>query len=399
MSCQTGWGSGIQAERAAGVAADVEEISGAEAMPFDRGSVSFRMLELPRTFPEDWAERFAEEAAGSLDSVGTGQQRGWVTGRHLLDSKIDEDTGSYAGWVRLALRLAERKVPAALLQAECRMEELATMAAEGKTYLKAKQRSEIRQAAMERLLPGMPPQLKAIPFVYQPGAAHMYATALPVSQLDALNAALAGTLGFGGEPATPEVLGAKLRKVDLRDLHGTSFSPEMEEEAMEAAPGREFLTWLWFRADTQNGRVDLPGRRELGVLLEGPLTFTHEGKGAHAALLKKGEPVNSIEAKTCLLGGKKLKEAKITFALDDENVWSFGLEADQFLIRGLKLPQGEGALDSFSRFQQRMVNLEQWREIFLELFGTFVDERADTKRWKKTVGEIREWVKGRPARR
>ena len=69
------------------------------------------------------------------------------------------------------------------------------------------------------------------------------------------------------------------------------------------------------------------------------------------------------------------------------------------MIRGLKLPQGEGALDSFSRFQQRMVNLEQWRDIFLELFGSFVDERADSRKWKKAVGEIREWVKGRPARR
>ena len=368
-------------------------------MPFDRGSMSFRMLELPRVFPDDWVERFAEEAAGSLDSVGAGQQRGWVTGRHLLDSKITEDSAMHAGWVRLALRLAERKVPSALLQAECRMEELAAMAAEGKAYLKAKQRSEIRQSVTERLLPNMPPQLKAIPFLHKPGSAHLYATALPISQLDVFNASMAATLGFGGEPATPEVLGVLLKKVDLRDLPGTSFSPEMEGEAMEAAPGREFLTWLWFKSESQNGRMALSEGRELGVLVEGPLTFTHEGNGAHSAVLKKGEPVNSIEAKTCLLGGKKLKEAKITFALDDENTWSFGIEADQFLFRGLKLPQGEGQLDAVSRFQERMIFLEQWREMFLDLFGAFAGARADSKKWKATVSDIREWVKGRPARR
>jgi hypothetical protein len=368
-------------------------------MPFDRGSVSFRMLELPRTFPGNWVERFAEERAGALEDVGSGQQRGWVTGRHLLDANITEETALYAGWVRLALRQAERKVPAALLQAECRMEELAVQAAEGKPYLKAKQRSEIRQSVTERLLPNMPPQLKAIPFVYMPGSAHLYVTALPVSQLDVFNASLAATLGFGGEPATPEALGVLLKKVDLRDLAGTSFSPEMEGEAMEAAPGREFLTWLWFKAETQNGRVALAEGRELGVLLEGPLTFMHEGNGAHAAVLKKGAPENSIEAKTCLLSGKKLKEAKITFALDEQNTWSFGFEADQFLIRGLKLPQGEGALDAVSRFQERMIFLEQWREIFLDLFGAFVDVRGDSRKWKAAVAEIREWVKGRPGRR
>lgn len=368
-------------------------------MPFDRGSMSFRMLELPRGFPADWVDRFAREAARSLDAVGADPQRGWVTGRHLLDANITEESAMTAGWIQLALRQAERKVPSALLQAECRMEELAVMAAEGKPYLKAKARAEIRHGVTERLLPDMPPQLKAIPFVYQPGSDHLYAAALPVAQLDVLNAAFAATLGFGGEPALPEVLGMKMRRVDLRDLPGTSFSPEMEEEAMEAAPGREFLTWLWFKSDSQNGRLALTEGRELGVLIEGPLLFLHEGRGAHAALLKKGEPVNSLEAKTCLLGGKKLKEAKITFALDEETQWAFGFEADQFLVRSLKLPQGEGSLDSISRFQERMMHLEQWREIFLDLFGAFLDARTDAARWKTVTADIRDWVKGRPGRR
>ena len=368
-------------------------------MPFESGSVSFRMMELPRAFPKNWAEKFAAEAAGSLEAVGEGQQRGWVTGRHLLDAHITEDSALHAGWVRLALRQAERKVPAALLKAECRMEELATQAAEGKAYLKAKQRAEIRQSVTERLLPNMPPQLKAIPFVYMPGATHLYVTALPVSQWDVFQASLVSTLGFGGSPATPETLGATLAKADLKDFAGTSFSPEMEGEAMEAAPGREFLTWLWFKAETQNGRVALAEGRELGVLLEGPLTFTHEGNGAHAAVLKKGMPENSIEAKTCLLSGKKLKEAKITFALDEQVAWSFGFEADQFLVRGLKLPQGEGQLDSISRFQERMIFLEQWREIFLDLFGTFLRARTDSKKWKQATADIREWIQGRPGRR
>ena len=368
-------------------------------MPFESGSVSFRMLELPRAFPKNWLERFAKEAAGPLDAVGAGQQRGWVTGRHLLDAHIAEETALHAGWVRLALRQAERKVPPALLRAECRMEELAVQAAEGKAYLKAKERAEIRQAVTERLMPNMPPQLKAIPFVYLPGAAHLYVAALPVAQLDVFNAALLATLGFGGSPATPETLGATLKRADLRDFPGASFSPEMEGEAMEAAPGREFLTWLWFKAETQNGRLALSAGEELGVLLEGPLTFTHEGHGAHVSVLKKGAPENSIEAKTCLLSGKKLKEAKITLALDEQRTWAFGFEADQFLVRGLKLPQGEERLDAISRFQERMAFLEQWREIFLDLFGAFLDVRTDSKKWKNAVGDIRAWVQGRPGRR
>ncbi len=368
-------------------------------MPFESGSISFRMVELPRAFPADYVERFAREAAGSLDDVGAMESRGWVTGRHLMDSHITEESAMNAGWVRLDLRQAERKVPTSLLKAECRMEELAVMAAEDKAYLKAKVRSEIRQSVTERLLPDMPPQMRAIPFVYMPGSTHLYVSALPASQWDVFNCAFVSTLGFSGAPATPEALGVSLKKADLRDFHGTSFSPDMEDVAMEAAPGREFLTWLWFKAETQNGRVAIAEGRELGVLLEGPLTFIYEGNGAHAAVLKKGTPENSIEAKTCLLSGKKLKEAKITFALDEESVWSFSFEADQFLIRGLKLPKGEGQLDSVSRFQERMIFLEQWREMFLDLFGAFLDVRTDSAKWKQTTGAIREWIQGRPGRR
>ena len=110
-------------------------------------------------------------------------------------------------------------------------------------------------------------------------------------------------------------------------------------------------------------------------------------------------PENSIEAKTCLLSGKKLKEAKITFALDEQLMWAFGFEADQFLVRGLKLPQGEGQLDAISRFQERLIFLEQWREMFMDLYGAFLAVRTDSKKWKNTVADIREWIQGRPGRR
>ena len=67
-------------------------------MPFEIGSVSFRMLELPLAFPRDWADRFAAHRAVALEAVGAGEERGWVTGRHLLDSKITEETARHGGW-------------------------------------------------------------------------------------------------------------------------------------------------------------------------------------------------------------------------------------------------------------------------------------------------------------
>lgn len=368
-------------------------------MAFESGSMSFRMVALPRAFPKDWVEKFAEKRAGSLDASDLKATSGWVTGRHLLDTNITEESALHAGYVRLVWRTASRKVPGALLKAECRMEELARMAADGVPFLKAKDRAEIRKEVKERLTPKMPPTIKAIPFVYQPGTHHLYATAMSDTLLDTLCGALREALGFGGTPDDPEPMAQRLKNVDLMDQAGVGFSKETADVAMEMMPGREFLTWLWFKTETQNGRVALSDGRALDVLIEGPLTFAHEGNGAHLSVLKKGMPERSAEAKTCLKSGKKLKAATVTLALDEATQWRFQLDADTFGVRSLKVPQGEGPMDAVSRFQERMIYLEQFREIFCDLYGSFAELRANGRKWKGELERIREWVPSRPGRR
>ena len=368
-------------------------------MAFENGSMSFRMVELPRAFPRNWLEKFAALRAGSLEASDLDATSGWVTGRHLLDSNITEESATLAGYVRLTWRTASRKVPAALLKAECRMEELARMAAEGVPFLKAKDRAEIRSEVRDRLTPKMPPTIKAIPFVYQPGTCHLFVTALSDNLIDTFCGALREAVGFAGTPDEPAPMALRLKNADLMDLPGDGFSKETADTAMEMLPGREFLTWLWFKAESQNGRVALGDGRSLDVLIEGPLTFAHEGDGAHVSVLKKGMPERSAEAKTCLKSGKKLKAATVTLALDEATQWRFQLDADTFAVRSLKVPQSEGPLDSVSRFQERMIYLEQFRDIFTDLYGGFAELRSNSRRWKNELEKIRAWVPSRPGRR
>ena len=368
-------------------------------MAFDSGVASFVMLELPRPFPDDWADRFAEHRAPSPDSVGDQKVCGWVTGRHLLDSDITPESAQYAGWIRLSWREAVRRVPAALLRAECRMAELSRMAAEGKSYLPSKVRREIRDDPAARLLPQLPPQLKALPFVCSPSSHHLFVSALSDAALDAFRSALRQAVGFAGSSADPENLAMDIAAVDIASLPGSSFSPEMADVPMDHFPGREFLTWLWFKSDSENGTVGLESGQSLSVLFEGPLSFAHEGNGAFLTVLKKGTPVHSAEAKTCLLSGKKLVSARITFALDDVRVWSFNLAADRFVVRSLRLPKSDGFLDAPSRFQERMVFLDEWREIFLDLYRLYLSVRTNPRRWTPDLRSIRDWVTARPTNR
>jgi hypothetical protein len=277
------------------------------------------------------------------------------------------------------------------------MEELAQLEASGEERLSAATRSEIRRSITERLLPQMPPTLKGVPFIHFPGSDLMYCGALSDAQLDAFQIMVTQTIGFGMIPVLPETAALKRREVNLRDWGPASFSPNLSDDESDCMPGREFLTWLWFVAEARGGMLKVDGAGDLAIMVEGPLLFVMEGAGAHEAVLRKGEPLLSSEAKAALMAGKKLKRAKITLARGDES-FSFTFDADLFVVRGLKLPEGE-KLDPVSRFQTRMQQLDFFTRAFLGLFDRFVNERRESKSWKAAQADIHKWVSGRKVRR
>lgn len=98
-------------------------------MPFDRGSFTFAMFDIPAELPENLLDLFAAKKAGPLDAVTDEPQLGWVTGHHLLDTTINEESAQMGGSYYLTLRQAVRKMPASLLNAVCKREEQAYMRA------------------------------------------------------------------------------------------------------------------------------------------------------------------------------------------------------------------------------------------------------------------------------
>lgn len=366
-------------------------------MSFESGSITFRMFYMPQPMPRNAVERFAARAAPSLDALGSAPIRGWVTGRHLLDNRIEKATAYVAGHLRLTLMKAERKIPEALLRAECRMEELARLQAEGKAELDRKTRSDIRKEISERLLPTMPPQLKGMAFVHPANTDLVYAEAVSDQQIDALEASVRETLGFGLVPVAPQYAALRRLNVDVRDVPPTSFSPDCEDAAVENNVGQDFLTWLWFFSEVRGGFARLGDAGEFAVMIEGPLTFVMEGQGAHETVLRRGTPALSAEAKIALLSGKKLKRARLVLARGQDQ-WQVAVDADTFVFRGLKLPETE-KLEPISRFEERIQSVGVFRDAFLALYDWFIKARMEPATWAKTQKEIHRWVSERTARR
>lgn len=364
-------------------------------MGFEKGSVSFRMFFAQRDFVEDDVDKFAAAAFPPLNSLAEEEVHGWVASRHMLDRNITEETAYLGGYLRLGLTQAKKSVPSSLLAAECAVEEVAVMEADDKQYLNQQARSEIRKGVKERLLPDMPPQLKSIDFVFDERSHMIYSTATSEKQLDAFVLSLMQTTGCGATPADPETIAERLSQINVQHWAPSSFSDELEDGMVDGTAGREFLMWLWFCSEKRQGIVQIPEVGELAYMVEGPLTFVMEGKGAHEISLRKGEPMLSAEARTALLSGKKLKKAKLQFVRGEE-VWAFTFDADDFVFRSLKLPETE-TFDRVGKFQERMVFLETFRQSFFHLYSEFAKERNDSKVWKETKDEMRKWVADRPA--
>ncbi len=363
-------------------------------MSFEKGSLSFRMFFASRDFVEDDVDKFGAAAFPPLNSLAEEEIHGWVASRHLLDRNITEESAYLGGYLRLTLTQAKKKVPASLLAAECAVEEMAVMEAEEKQYLNQQARSEIKKQVKERLLPDMPPQLKGIDFVFDARSHMIYAAATSEKQLDAFVLSLMQTTGVSAQVADPETIAAKTESIDVHNWAPASFSDELEDGMVDGTAGREFLMWLWYCSEKRGGLANIPDIGEMAYMVEGPLTFVMEGKGAHEITLKKGEPMLSAEARTALISGKKLKKAKLQFVRGEE-VWAFTFDADEFIFRSLKLPQTE-TFDRVGKFQERMVLLETFRQAFFHLYSEFVKERNSSKEWKETKANMRKWVADRP---
>ena len=365
-------------------------------MSLENGAAGFRIFFPAGRMPAQPEKLFAENAAPGIGNLESGAVSGWVSGRHLLDRVITDENAYYGGYLRLSLMKAEKKVPEALLRAECRMEELAVIQAEGLAYVKRDQRSKIRKEVEERLLPGMPPSLTGISMIYDSADDLVYASAMSDKQVDALVLNFEKTTGVPLVPITPLTAARRLKSVDVDMLDPVSYSPELEDPLGGNAPGRDFLTWLWYHSETREGVVAVEGD-SYSVIIEGPLTFFLEGDGAHVTLLKKGTPEVSTEAKTCLMSGKKLLQAKLTIGGEHET-WSVTLDADEFIFRGLKFQKSE-ELDAVSRIQQRMLSLSRFKNVFLGYYDLYLSERLDPERWKKARKDIHRWVSERMTKR
>lgn len=364
-------------------------------MPFDRGSFSFTIFDIAGEIPENFAALFLPGKAGTLDSVTSEVQLGWVTGKHLLDTNIDETTISRSGAYYLMLRQAVRKIPASLLNALCQREEQAFLAANpGRDYVSGKDKKRIKEDVMERHINKMPPALSGIPMLLEPHSKQLYLGATSMTQIDLFIDQFYRATKLEPLQLTPASI------LD-REFHTVpAMLPTLEltgnpANQVEPQPGRDFLTWLLFYAE-KTGKITI-GSNDFDIMIEAPLLLAGDGEahGSQEATIKNGDsPLRSAEVKAALSVGKKLRKAKIALTRDDNSIWSGTFDADTFAFGSFKLPESE-EMHPDEVFADRIRALGDFREAWCEYFKIFA--KAMLEDFENTQRELRQWIKDREA--
>jgi len=365
-------------------------------MPFDRGSFTFTMFDITEEIPENFAELFASAKAGTLDSVTSEPQTGWVTGHHLLDTAIDEASAVSGGAYHLTLRQAVRKIPASLLNALCRREEQAFLAANpGRDYVSGKDKKRIKEDVIERHISKMPPALSGLSFVLEPHEKLLYLGTGSQGQIDLFIEHFYKAAKLEPVQLTPALILEREYHITPASFPVLRLSDTVSGAPVEPQIGRDFLTWLFYYSET-TGKLNFENN-EFDVMLEAPLLLLddNEARGAGETTIKKGDsPLRGAEVKAALEVGKKLRKAKLTITRDDNSIWTGTFDADNFVFGSFKLPEGEEMVQD-EIFADRVRALSTFRAVFIEYFKLFADGMLN--REAETVSAMREWVKTREA--
>jgi len=139
--------------------------------------------------------------------------------------------------------------------------------------------------------------------------------------------------------------------------------------------GEEFLTWLWFKWETQGGEFTLGGGRVVGIALDDFLSFAALTEDETEQTLRRGLPTRTAEARTALRQGHRLRKARVLVA-EGERQWTATIDGPTMGLSGVKLPEDAEECESEAdRTADRAANWLALHEIVQALYRMFLKER------------------------
>ncbi len=169
---------------------------------------------------------------------------------------------------------------------------------------------------------------------------------------------------------------------------------DIKTQKISASLGEDFLTWLWFKTEKDNGVFESPTNGVFTVVLgDKVVVMGGEGEFKESAM-SSGKNSSFKEAKQGLKVGKKVVLAKLIIEYNGEE-WSFAIKSEDFSFFSFKTPKVSKKInedeDPDGKFFEKLYLIEKGVELFDEIFKDFLKKRFDPI-WEEEVEEMRKWL-------
>jgi hypothetical protein len=157
--------------------------------------------------------------------------------------------------------------------------------------------------------------------------------------------------------------------------------------------GREFLTWLWYRSNLQEGLFALDdGNPSIELFFTDRIALAAAGQGAEKVAVKAEDPSLAPEAIMALRQGKKVEKACIRI-VRGQREWTVTVAGDTLAGSGIKIP----ALltrEEDEKLRERLALLDELDGMIVALFKLFLVVRLDKEQWATERDNIQAWIYG-----
>ena len=157
--------------------------------------------------------------------------------------------------------------------------------------------------------------------------------------------------------------------------------------------GQDFLTWAWFRCETDPAFMKLDSRPFAVRMGQRVTVQGGEGESLETTTVA-GRMSELREARLGLAMGKKVTRISLYFEREPEE-WRMTLNAGDFTLCGLKLPaiyRPEEGDDPDAIFLERLYLIESAFSMLDLVFAEFVSLRTNPAKWRGEISKVRSWI-------
>ena len=381
-----------------------------------KGALTTRRYRVVGTVPEDFRATFPELLAGRAftEPVGLvrGEQRvGWVCAEETLGVDFSIlDRWLFNQYAVLALRVERKLLPGPRLKAELARRLKAWCQEHGRERAPSSVRTEIRELLEDELYARVLPRTTTIEVVWNLVEGFVLIGSASDNACDVVRQhfretfnglALVETgpvdhltdyldvwdaLSVTGRTPLENFEGAAAVDVDMEPPADLAEGTPREPPSADLLPhvAQEFLQWLWWVSEREEGRIDLGEAGGIVDLwVDQRVALAEPAEGRAKAVLTGGNPAGALEARAALAGGKVVRELALGLRRDGRE-YSATLKGHQLLLSGAKLPtECRGGQDEV--VYERMYLYEDLYYVLRGLFRRFAAERTDARWWARSA--------------